>query len=355
MRTQPLFALSLALMAALPTAHAQSLRPEGRFGLKPPVASHGESDDFARQQRARGEGRQARNDRDSSTDLSTLAKRTGGTSTSPTLQSWMSTDVAGAWAAGYKGAGTTMLFVDDFRSTQYLSGNLGTGNKVLRHGDWTSLEGSMIAPSATLKKQDFNTTSAIALATTGLNVVNLSYAMYAAAGYSASQIGWSAKEQSIIAAAQNGKAVISKAAGNDAIAVGGTNAAGKVDYLNLALKGGVTTLFVGALSTNGTTTSPATLASYSNYAGADTTVQNQFLVVGVEGSKTGLYGTSFAAPVITGYAAILGSKFKTATPTQITNQLLNTARQDTIRNYSSAIHGRGEASLSRALAPVSVQ
>jgi len=354
MKALSLSALSLALLATLPVAQAQSLRMEGRFGLKPPVASHGASDDFGRQQRARGEGRHDRDDRDSSTDLSTLAKRTGGTSTSPTLQSWMSTDVAGAWAAGYKGAGVTMLFVDDFKSSQFLTGNLGTGTKSLRHGDWTSTEASMIAPSATLKKQDFNSGTAIVLST-GLNAVNLSYAMYAAAGYNASQIAWSPQETSIINAAQNGKAVISKAAGNDAIAVGGTNASGKVDYLNLALKGGVTTLFVGALSTNGTTTSPATLASYSNYAGADTTVQNQFLVVGVEGSKTGLYGTSFAAPVITGYAAILGSKFKTATPTQITNQLLNTARQDTIRNYSSAIHGRGEASLSRALAPVSVQ
>ena len=78
-------------------------------------------------------------------------------------------------------------------------------------------------------------------------------------------------------------------------------------------------------------------------------------MVGVEGSKTGLYGTSFAAPIISGYSAILGSKFTSATPTQIANQLLNTARQDTISGYSSAIHGRGEASITRALAPISIQ
>ncbi len=77
--------------------------------------------------------------------------------------------------------------------------------------------------------------------------------------------------------------------------------------------------------------------------------------MGVEGDKTGLYGTSFAAPVIAGYASILGSKFKSASATQITNQLLSTARTDTILNYSPDIHGVGEASLSRALAPASIK
>jgi hypothetical protein len=51
----------------------------------------------------------------------------------------------------------------------------------------------------------------------------------------------------------------------------------------------------------------------------------------------------------------LGSKFKSATPLQITNQLLSTARKDTIRGYNPAIHGRGEASLTRALAPVTIK
>ncbi len=83
-------------------------------------------------------------------------------------------------------------------------------------------------------------------------------------------------------------------------------------------------------------------------------MQNQFLAVGVRDDLTGLNGTSFAAPVVSGYAAVLGSKFTTATPVQITNQLLNTARTDTILNYSTAVHGRGEASIARALAPASI-
>ena len=87
-------------------------------------------------------------------------------------------------------------------------------------------------------------------------------------------------------------------------------------------------------------------------------MQSKFLVVGVTGGNDAyykLYGTSFAAPVIAGYSAILGSKFTTADATKISNQLLATARTDTIANYSASIHGKGEASIARALAPVSIK
>lgn len=269
------------------------------------------------------------------------------------VQSWMSPEVGNAWSQGYKGSGVTITLIDDFQSSQRYSGNLGSGTQSQRHGEWTLKESSMIAPEATMKMHDLTFDSAVALSS-GLNVLNLSYAGIAPAGYAASQIGWSTREKSIIAYAQNGQAVISKAAGNDSVAIGSTNSAGNVDYLNLALKGAKSAIYVGALSTNGTTSSPATMASYSNTAGTDATVQRQFLVVGVESSKTNLYGTSFAAPIISGYSAILGSKFTSATPTQIANQLLNTARQDTISNYSASIHGRGEASITRALAPTTI-
>jgi subtilisin family serine protease len=267
---------------------------------------------------------------------------------------WMSSEVGDAWAKGYKGKGVTITVVDDFRSSSLLNGKLGTNSQRLRHGQWTAMEAGMIAPLAAVATQDFNSGTAVKL-NKGLNVLNLSYGMMAAAGYSANQIRWSAQEGSIISYAQNGTAVISKAAGNDGIAVLGRNARGQTDYLNLALKGTKTAIYVGALNTNGTKAAPATLASYSNIAGADAAIQKQFLVVGVEGSKTGLYGTSFAAPVITGYAAVLGSKFTKATPVQITNQLLSTARQDTIKGYNVQLHGRGEASLTRALAPVAIK
>jgi subtilisin family serine protease len=270
-----------------------------------------------------------------------------------TVYSWMSPEIGAAWSAGFKGQGVTLTFVDDFSSSSKFSGNFGTGVQTLRHGEWTRMEGGMIAPSATIVSQDFSSGRTVGLAR-GLNVINLSYATYAAKGYTANQIGWSAQESSLINYA-GGSAVIAKAAGNDGVAVGAANSKGQVDYLNLALVGKTSAIFVGALNSNGTTASKATLASYSDYAGSNATVQKNFLVVGVTGDKTGLYGTSFAAPIVAGYAAVLGSKFNTATSTQITNQLLNTARQDTLMNYSATVYGRGEASISRALAPVSIR
>ena len=277
------------------------------------------------------------------------------TAAQPPLRSWMHGDVAGAWSAGFRGQGVTITVVDDFTSRSRNSGNLGTGTQSLRHGEWTRLEASMIAPSATMASHDFYSGRAVALTRNRLNVLNLSYGMMAQAGFTASQIRWSAQENSIITYARNGSAVISKAAGNDAVAVGAANRSGNVDYLNLALVGTASAIYVGALDRNGSVDNRANLASYSNFAGSNTTVQRQFLTVGVRGDLTNLYGTSFAAPVVSGYAAVLGSKFTTATPVQIANRLLDTARQDTINNYSASVHGRGEASLSRAIAPASIR
>ena len=273
--------------------------------------------------------------------------------TTQAVQSWMTPDVGAAWAAGYKGNGVTITIVDDFSSSSRFSGNFGVGVQTQRHGEWTREEASMIAPAAAIRSKDFSTGTAVTLAP-GLNVLNLSYGMYARAGYRTSQIGWAPEEASIISYATNGSAVVSKAAGNDSVAVGGVKN-GQQDYLDLALVGKASAIFVGALSTNGTTSNKAQLAWYSNYAGSNPLVQSHFLVVGVEGNKTGLYGTSFAAPVISGYAAIIGSKFTAATATQITNDLLNTARTDTLVNYNASVYGKGEASLSRALAPVAIK
>lgn len=272
----------------------------------------------------------------------------------PPVRPWMSSEVGDAWAQGYKGQGVTITVVDDFKSKWAYAGNLAGSNQILRHGEWTFKEASLVAPLATMKKQDFTLNTKVRLAR-GLNVLNLSYGMFAPAGYTLAKIGWSPREKSIINYALTGSAIISKAAGNDAIAISGKNAAGNVDYLNQALKGAKSAIFVGALSSNGSVANKAAMASYSNTAGADVVAQKQFLVVGVTGDQTGLYGTSFAAPIVAGYGALLGSKFKAATSTQIVNQLLNTARQDTVSNYSAAVYGRGEASLTRALAPASIR
>ena len=123
------------------------------------------------------------------------------------------------------------------------------------------------------------------------------------------------------------------------------------DVLNLSLIGAEGALFVGALEGNGTVSDPASIASYSTIAGSNSAVQDMFLVAGVRDDLTGLAGTSFAAPIVTGYAAIIGDKFETATPGAVVDQLLATARTDTIAGYSLSVHGQGEACLACALSP----
>ena len=278
---------------------------------------------------------------------------------------WMSGDVSAAHAAGYKGQGTYVTFVDDFKSSNTFSGNWGDGPDARTHGGWTSSETLWVAPGAApnIRLQDFTDGSKLTFNTVGLDVVNASYGMIGMARfYYDGALDSYATEKSIIDAARNGEAVVSKAAGNDGIAIGGS-VKGTTDYLGNSLIGAQTAIFVGALDFNGTAGNEAALSYYSNYPGADTTVQNQFLVVGVDYKATGLAGTSFAAPIVAGYAAILGSKFTTATEVQVTNQLLNTATHVGLLDLGAAgwgaedaaAYGRGQASLKAALAPSSLE
>lgn len=274
----------------------------------------------------------------------------GGTTVrSPTLYSWIHPEVQLAWDQGFYGQGVTTTVVDDFSSFNRYRGNLGDGSQRLRHGEWTLKEAGMVATSSTMVAHDFYSARAVSL-TPGFDVLNLSYGMVDVPGYET--IAWSAQERSIIDAARANTAFVSKAAGNDyGTAIGGTNSSGKVDYLGRDLIGAAGAVFVGALEENGSVSDPARIASYSNIAGANTTVQEQFLVVGVESGTTGLAGTSFAAPIVSGYAGILSSKFNTESPGLIADRLLLTAREDTIAGYNRSIHGEGEASIARALAP----
>ena len=288
--------------------------------------------------------------------FATLGKPTPAP-TAPTyqasLQGWMNGEVAQAWGQGYYGQNTTIRFVDDFLSGSRFAGSASGVSEVQRHGEWVSEMATLVAPGATTTTQDFTAGTAVTAVKGQLTTINLSYAVRAWSGNT--RIGWGAQESSVIDLATKGKAVVVKAAGNDGIAIGAPAGDGLADFLNIALVGARSAIFVGALEGNGTVSNPVARADYSNIAGNSTVVQSQFLMVGVDRDETGLAGTSFAAPVVSGYAAILGSKFSNATPTQITNRLLGTARTDTIIGYSAAEHGRGEASLSRAMAPARIK
>ena len=266
-------------------------------------------------------------------------------------QAWLyqSPEVWAAWQQGYQGQNTVINIHDGF-----------TTEDGFNHGSWVSWFAATTAPSASVVGHQYGGQAIVGITPNKLNIFNLSYGMYSTGGSGT----YVASTEAIIGYAQKGQAVIVKAAGNDAVPVGQaagaaasyTSTIGKIDGLAVRLAGQQSAILVGALSKNGTTGNLASLASYSNTAGTSPVVQSNFLVVGVDTSTNGnVSGTSFAAPIVAGYAAILGSKFTTASATAVTNQLLNTARADTVAGYNPAIYGRGEASITRALAPVSIR
>ena len=270
-----------------------------------------------------------------------------------TGSAWMHPDVPAAWAKGYRGRGANITLVDNFGTSYRLRGTMSGRSETFAHGGWTRKQVSMVALDARTFAHDFSRGSTPVRLQSGFNVMNLSYGIFYRA--SKGDVDWKAQESSLISYAKSGAAVVVKAAGNDGVALNTANAAGRIDLLSRDLIGAQSVIFVGALSSNGTTKDRASLASYSNFAGATTAVQEQFLVVGVNSSATGLSGTSFAAPIVSGYAAIVKSKFTGASHTQIATRLLDTARRDTIAGYNRAVHGQGEASLSRALAPAKLR
>ena len=258
---------------------------------------------------------------------------------------YQSPEVWAAWAQGYKGQNTVINIHDNFTTVAGFN-----------HGAWVSQFASTTAPLASVVGHQNGGQAIVGITNNMLNIFNMSYGYFSTTGNGPLV----ASTAAIVGYAQKGQAVVTFAAGNDAVPMGGVvtsgSERGKIDMMAVPLAGQPSAIIVGALSTNGTTSKPATMASYSNTASASPVFQQNFLVVGVDSSALGgLAGTSFAAPIVAGYAAILGSKFTTASATAVTNQLLNTARTDTVAGYSPAIYGRGEASITRALAPVSIR
>jgi len=168
-------------------------------------------------------------------------------------------------------------------------------------------------------------------------------------------------------------AVITKAAGNDSIT-------SEKEPINKAMAGipslSNRVLIVGALNQAGDVNNPVNIASYSNTAGTDPSVNSRYLLasgttpfgvgdLAVNGvsinstnSRNSNAGTSYAAPRVAGMVAIVRSKFPNLSASQTASIMLDTARYDTLSCYytvagcDKTIYGRGEASLARALAPV---
>jgi len=303
-----------------------------------------------------------------------------------------SADTLAAWNAGWTGKGVNILLIDGYST-------IGTCNNTTNdcHGARTMMIAYLVAPGATKYGATAYTNLTLAVGrngTTGvnlgssanINVVNMSVdasswgdsgnAPTPTSAQWTSDINTHAAGNATYVSVLNGNssisnigglssAVLVKAAGNDAIdAKYASTSYTLAQDANAASR----LLIVGALDKNGSVASPATLAWYSNKAGSDSSISSRFLVangtapyavgaVKINGAvdNSSLIGTSYAAPVVAGYAAVVLQKFPNLTAASTSNILLDTARYDTLSCYPNcptSTYGAGEASLSRALAPV---
>ena len=300
-------------------------------------------------------------------------------------------DVINAWLQGWTGKGVNILIEDALTQT---------------HGTVTALLANRYAIGATMYGYDFqynrgiynlNGTAARPSISQNIGVINASFGANlpylighnkpwsdielataainsksftdAAINRYTGAIGWTNFNEK--------DAVIVKAAGNDSITADKeplVSALSKNQDIQKRL------LVVGALNkAGGPSYGLATIMNYSNSASTNLNVQNRFLVASgttpfgtgdlalngnpvdatlstdPNGYKLGNVGTSYAAPRVAGYAAIVRQKFPNLTGANTSDILLQTARYDTLTcnpNCDKSIYGQGEASLSRALAPV---
>ena len=277
------------------------------------------------------------------------------------------TEVMDAWKQGWTGNGVNIL-MEDLLDQQH---GAITTLLAYRYAPGASIYGWNISNSALIKDVvDLAGTpvSTVNRKPINLGVVNASYVGTTPNGDYSSVVD-RYNNASFQGQVNFTDAVITKAAGNDHIA-------SHNEPVNKALSSNALVnsrlLIVGALDQAGSTDTPVGIASYSNTAGTDASVNSRFLLASgtvpfVNGSlaingdavtATSNVGTSYAAPRVAGMVAIVRSKFPNLNASQTASIMLDTARYDTLNCYKTAkgcdktIYGRGEASLSRALAPV---
>ena len=316
--------------------------------------------------------------------------------TGPTLQQ-PSPEVLTAWNAGWTGQGQNILMFDAYANIATCSDAPGSSNEC--HGLHAMLISGLVAPYAGLFGLDSSLTTVARVGVSGANltahnnidVVNISYGFTpcnsgcggtpAESDFAALTATSSARNANVVTmlntttnaykASNLAQAVIVKSAGNALQdAKYDTTTVALVENANIAAR----LLVVGALDKNGSTSNPAsadtfigTNLKYSNYAGTNTAISDRFVLAygrdpyesmssAFNGTPSPVgQGTSYAAPRVAGYAAILLQKFPNLDAIKTSAIILDTARYDTLTchpNCNPAVWGRGEASLSRALAPV---
>lgn len=137
-------------------------------------------------------------------------------------------------------------------------------------------------------------------------------------------------------------------------AAGNFGSADPVDAFNVTTANRQSWLFVGAIDTTGT---DIHIASYSNRAGS---MEDRFVVApgdnvtvlaGGNGATTVMSGTSLAAPMVSGLAATILSKWPQLTGVDVGNVILATA-QDVGAPGVDAVYGHGLIDVRAALSPV---
>jgi subtilisin family serine protease len=288
----------------------------------------------------------------------------------PTLNT-VHVDVKEAWKDGWTGKGVNILLIDAYNNTDYDSDIY----EIYIHGITTMMITDLIAPGASKYALDFedrdketgfptdkvkNIFGENIISKTSMKVVNLSF------GGGQIDIDWKyvLNGSTLLKNLDVSDAVITKTAGNNAV-----SADNDCFTYSLATDTNISPrlLIVGATTSDGTPSNKTSLAYYSNTAGSDPIIADRFLVangntpydtgdIKVGGHKIeGSEGTSFAAPRVAGYVAILRHKFPNLDASKSASNLLDTARYDTLDCYPScspSIYGKGEASLSHALAPM---
>jgi hypothetical protein len=280
-------------------------------------------------------------------------------------------EVMDAWKLGWTGKGANVL-IEDFI---YESHGAITSLLAYRYSPGATFYGWNIDPyslNTSLVDKDNNNVPIKPGVLIKLGVVNASYVgLNRLADYR--DVTSRFMNPSFQGQVNYSDAVITKAAGNDTLP-------SENEPINKAMAGipslSNRLLIVGALNQAGDVNSPAYIASYSNTAGTDPSVNSRYLVAsgttpfgngdlavnGLAINSTNSYysnaGTSYAAPRVAGMVAIVRSKFPNLNASQTASIMLDTARYDTLTCYKTLagcnpnIYGKGEASLSRALAPV---
>ncbi len=277
-------------------------------------------------------------------------------------------DVLTAWNHGWTGKGENLLVLDDLNGL-----NAGTSSHAFAT---TFIAGYYTAHGSNTYILDYNLTGNIYAtspskmtatpASTSIQIINASYEVLPSTTVATSHINFYNGARSVADLSVT-DATIVMAAGN---APSGSSASATSDNatrMAMVNDSSINPRLILVGATNLSFLGFPQLASYSNYAGPKIDVQSRFLVASGNvpwaytattignNMPSSTYGTSYAAPLVAGYAAIVRQKFPNLSGANAADILLATARYDTLSCYPNcdkAQYGQGEASLSRALAPV---